>query len=783
MKIEKQKKVKENDFQVYCSLDIETSGFDPLTSEILEVGFVFFRVGKSGLEFTEEWTQVFKPQKEVPAKILGLTGITQKELQEAPDFSLHKEFLQEKLGNAIIVGHNISFDINFLKGLGLSFQGPSIDTLELVQWLLPTHHSYNLENLMHYFKVPHQEAHRALADSKAAVRILEKLLIKYVSFPTKLKNNVKLYFSKLKPSWQELFLEANNSLKDLKINTVKEKRELKKQNSIALEVGHIYNFPLGFNYHEQLLFSKAEKGEGILLVLPKTLDVLDFWQKYQVSAIFKESDLFSQENFDKLLNKKDLSSEEIKFILKILVWQETNWQNICLLDLNLSFTGGQFKYLVAEGKQVNIGKNKVTCLDHETFIYLTEKNKYKNYFVVISDLAEFERSVSRNISNKVSWGSVLYWLKSFYNPELSSGNKTFKEVVSKALQDTDLFFGLVNALLIKKEGDYVTVELNSENFNDDSFVKIRAALKGYVLKMREANKILKSENITQALNSLESFFSEEMNRVKWIECSKDRSIFQSSPVSLEEIVGVVVKKYPLLVFADSLPGSILVDFFKKRLCIGSWEVSQVSGTIKKAKQQDLFSVKPKKQNNVNCEIFKNTFETKKVYEYLTLNALPAAVCFGSQMGVKGFYEEYYAQMQEYAFLFTQSASGGSNKIFNNFKIYEESILLVTNKFVLKYLENPLAQVRGINVKTLVVNHLPFDVFTHPYQKAVSNLFENPFLEYSLPRAVYNFHKVLGFFLNPSLENLYIADSKTSKDYFWVFKDYLEAIPAIKLKSE
>ena len=121
MKIAKQKKVKENDSQVYCSLDIETSGFDPLTSEILEVGFVFFKVSKSGLEFTEEWTQVFKPHKEVPAKILGLTGITQKELEEAPDFSLHKEFLQEKLGNAIIVGHNISFDTNFLKGLGLSY--------------------------------------------------------------------------------------------------------------------------------------------------------------------------------------------------------------------------------------------------------------------------------------------------------------------------------------------------------------------------------------------------------------------------------------------------------------------------------------------------------------------------------------------------------------------------------------------------------------------------------------------------------------------------------------
>lgn len=782
MKIAKQKKVKENDSQVYCSLDIETSGFDPLTSEILEVGFVFFKVSKSGLEFTEEWTQVFKPHKEVPAKILGLTGITQKELEEAPDFSLHKEFLQEKLGNAIIVGHNISFDTNFLKGLGLSFQGPSIDTLELVQWLLPTHHSYNLENLMHYFKVPHQEAHRALADSKATVKVLEKLLTKYVSFPTKLKDHIEDYFPKLKPSWQDLFIEANEFFKPGKNEKIKEQSLLKKQEKLSLESGNIYNFTLGENFQEELLSSKAKQGEGILLVLPKTLDVLEFWQKYQVPAVFREADLFSQENFEKLLNKNDLSPDEIRFIFKILVWQETNWQNSCLLDLNLSFFGGQFKHLISEGKQAKLPKDKVICLDHETFIFLTEKSQYKKNFVVICDLAEFERAVSRNISEKVSWGTILYWLKSFYNPELSSGNKTFKDVVTKSLEDTDLFFGLVNAFLKKNEGEYVTIELTSENENDNSFVKIRAALEGYVSKMREVNKVLKSEKIAQALVSLENFFAKEVNRVKWIECSQDRSVFQSSPVSLEEIVKAILKKYPLLSFADSLPGSVLVKFFKKRLCIEPWKVSQVSETEKKVKQQDLFSKKPAKVKNLSCEVYKNTLEAKKVFEFLNAKALPAAVCFGSQMGVKSFYEDYYAQMQEYAFLFTQSASGGSNKIFNNFKIYEESILLVTNKFVLKYLENPLAQVRGIDVKTLVVNHLPFDQFTHPYQKAVSNLFENPFLEYSLPRAVYNFHKVLGFFLNSSLENLYIADPKTSKEYFWAFKEYLEAVSAIELKN-
>src|SRR3954471_24494707 len=92
--------------KIYCSLDIETSGFDPLTNEILEVGFAFFQVSSSGkatadkkgyeLKVLEEWTQVFKPTKPVSPQILGLTGISQKELDEAPQFSEYRDFIQEK---------------------------------------------------------------------------------------------------------------------------------------------------------------------------------------------------------------------------------------------------------------------------------------------------------------------------------------------------------------------------------------------------------------------------------------------------------------------------------------------------------------------------------------------------------------------------------------------------------------------------------------------------------------------------------------------------------------
>ena len=116
----------ENKEKIYCSLDIETSGFDPLTNEILEVGFVFFAIDQPnspspspfrqgrGIKVIEEWTQVFKPGRPVLPQILGLTGISQKELDEAPSFSERRDFIQDKLKDAVIVGHNVIFDIKFL---------------------------------------------------------------------------------------------------------------------------------------------------------------------------------------------------------------------------------------------------------------------------------------------------------------------------------------------------------------------------------------------------------------------------------------------------------------------------------------------------------------------------------------------------------------------------------------------------------------------------------------------------------------------------------------------
>lgn len=81
---------------LYCSLDLELTGFDPTRDSILEVGYVIFEPTSTGLEITEQWTQTFRPTSLVHPKILGLTGLTQTELDASPSFSDFRELLQEK---------------------------------------------------------------------------------------------------------------------------------------------------------------------------------------------------------------------------------------------------------------------------------------------------------------------------------------------------------------------------------------------------------------------------------------------------------------------------------------------------------------------------------------------------------------------------------------------------------------------------------------------------------------------------------------------------------------
>lgn len=791
-KVKNSETVQSKSARLYCSLDIETSGFDPEVNEILEVGFAFFKVEKKGIKITEEWTQVFKPTKPVSSNILGLTGISQEELDSAPKFSEFQNFLQEKLGDVVIVGHNINFDIRFLESFGIKFSGKTVDTLDLVQFLLPTHHSYNLENLMHTFQISHKEAHRALADSKAALKLLEKLLQIYSGFPVSLKKQITKLIKPFAFEW-EVFLDTEFS--GISFNEFSGKDSLnQKSNKInkekKYETNTIYNFGLDTNILETSATTLSESSKKSLLIVPKFQQVLDLWKKGLADdAVFSPENLFSKEKFSQAIAKEDLTSDEVRFLIKVLVWQNTNWQTKTILDLNLSFFGGQFKSLITGGEIKENKAPRIIACDLNTFFSLSEKQLYKSRHLVLCGLNDFEQGITANIGTKTSWGYLNYLLKSFYNPEFNTGNKNYSEVVTQCLSDSDLFFGLTSALLQADPPGFMYFKINSESQKSQSYLKIKISAENFAAKLIEVNKVLLSKEIERFANNLVGFFQSEVNRVKWIELSESRCAFVSMPLEISNLVKETLSPFNQVSFVDGLGAPTLVNFFAQRLGLSKFKQCEIKyetvSANKKSRfiQGDLFSgIKESlgyKQNKINYYCWPQALNSSNVLDILKNGkGLPAAVLFPNPLSVREFYESNYLNLKQFAALLVQTNSGGSNKIFRNFSIHPNSLLLATDKFILKAVnaQSVVEQVYKLPVSTLIISRLPFEQFSHPYQEAISQSLPNAFMDYALPRALFNFHSLIKFFYTPALKDIYIVDSKLNKDYAKVFKEYSQYIP-------
>lgn len=779
--------MKQSSIKKYCSLDIETTGFDPLNEEVLEVGFAFFEVSDKGIKITEEWTQVFKPNKEVSPQIFGLTGISKAELETAPAFSEHRDFIQQKLGDAVIVGHNISFDTKFLEAFGIKFSGETIDTLDLVQWLLPTHHSYNLENLMHTFGISHKEAHRALADSKATLRVLEKLLQIFAALPSPLKDKIKKLIAPQNFLWSS-FLDAK--IKPEKLDNSFNKIEQIKRGKLrfSFENKAFYNFPLEENLVDQV--ASIIKQKKALIVVPGSHQVLELYKKGMVeAAVFLPEQQFSEKKFNALQKTKSLSPEQVKFVLKILVWQETNWQTDTILDLNLSFFGGQFKTLISGGKIKKTAQNLSVVCDISTFLEIAQQNLFEDYEVVICGLSEFETAITSGISTKVSWGYFNYLIKSYYNPELNTGNKKLRSAAENSLTASDLFFGLTSALLKNEGQTFEYYKLNATTQNDEKWNKVLAAAESFIEKIRTENQILKSEEVEKFLNHLSSFISNESNRVKWIELAENRCVFFSMPLDISSLVSDALKKFAKVSFADSLDEEILPAFYLRRLGLKDFKAQKfVKNPNKNIMQGDLFGNVKKifaKKQEVKVHYVESAATEKDILKILnSKNPWPASVLFASPVMVKEFYEKNYEDLKQKVSLLAQTSYGGSNKLLRNFGINKNSLMLVTDKFILKSMVSGQAAqvVNKVPVKTLVICRLPFDQFTHPYQEAVSAAMSNAFEDYALPKAFNNFHTLIKLFYTPSLQDIYVIDAKLSKPYAKIFKDYWKLMEQSKIIS-
>ncbi len=154
----------------FVVFDLETTSRDVKLGEIVEMGAVKVQGGK----ITDRWSSLVKPAS--PITGAQLHGITDKEVAKAPKASEAAKTFVDWAGDALLVGHNVGFDLGFLHAAltdGTRFEaGRYLDTLTLAREAYPDQDVYKLSDLARYFGLDTQPDHRAPTDAEATAQFL-----------------------------------------------------------------------------------------------------------------------------------------------------------------------------------------------------------------------------------------------------------------------------------------------------------------------------------------------------------------------------------------------------------------------------------------------------------------------------------------------------------------------------------------------------------------------------------------------------------------------------------
>jgi DNA polymerase-3 subunit epsilon len=157
----------------YAVIDVETTGLLPWRRHrIVEIGVVHLDTAGS---VTGQWGTLVNPQRSVGPE--HVHGIHPADVLRAPTFTEVAADLLDLLRGRTLVGHNVSFDLSFLKDefaraeYRLTPGIPSLCTMSIGE-SFGLAESTSLREACAHFEIDHVEAHTAGGDSLAAAELL-----------------------------------------------------------------------------------------------------------------------------------------------------------------------------------------------------------------------------------------------------------------------------------------------------------------------------------------------------------------------------------------------------------------------------------------------------------------------------------------------------------------------------------------------------------------------------------------------------------------------------------
>ena len=148
----------------YVVFDLETTGFDPKTCEIIEIGALKYKND----QLVAEFNVLINPQIPIPSNITSITGINDEMVKDAKTINEVLPKFITFIEDLTLIAHNSSFDLSFIeeniKKLNLTMiNNKNIDTVYLARKYIKETTNSKLETLKKHFNLEYG-SHRSLED-------------------------------------------------------------------------------------------------------------------------------------------------------------------------------------------------------------------------------------------------------------------------------------------------------------------------------------------------------------------------------------------------------------------------------------------------------------------------------------------------------------------------------------------------------------------------------------------------------------------------------------------
>ncbi|MFB3053424.1 MAG: PolC-type DNA polymerase III, partial [Dehalococcoidia bacterium] len=188
--------------RTYVSLDLETTGLDPQSDAIIEIGAVKF----SRDAVLDRFSTFVNPHLPIPERIQILTGIREDDVQDAPPLEAVAADLEQFIDGCVLVGSNvIGFDAPALDAKGIRRGEEIYDTHDLATLLLPGLPEYGLAALSGHFEIEMPVHHRALPDAETARGIFLALADRAAALPADVLSQAAAWLAPTAWPWRNFF--------------------------------------------------------------------------------------------------------------------------------------------------------------------------------------------------------------------------------------------------------------------------------------------------------------------------------------------------------------------------------------------------------------------------------------------------------------------------------------------------------------------------------------------------------------------------------------------------